>query len=39
MYAMVALRTGNLHAATMAHGLQDFPMFLPIMTKYLHGLR
>jgi membrane protease YdiL (CAAX protease family) len=39
MYAVGALRPGNLRAVIVAHVLQDFLTFLPIMTKHLHGVR
>jgi hypothetical protein len=38
MYAVVALRLGNLRAVIVAHVLQDFLTFLLIMPKHLHGM-
>ncbi|HEY5211902.1 MAG TPA: CPBP family intramembrane glutamic endopeptidase [Acidobacteriaceae bacterium] len=37
MYAVVALRLGNLRAVIVAHVLQDFLAFVMIMTRHLHG--
>jgi len=35
MYAVVALRLGNLRAVIVAHVLQDFLAFAVIMTRHL----
>jgi len=37
MYAVVALRLGNLRAVIVAHVLQDFLAFVLIMTRHLRG--
>jgi membrane protease YdiL (CAAX protease family) len=39
MYAVVALRLGNLRVVIVAHVLQDFLAFVLIMTRHLYGAR